>query len=302
MDINSLKILMEKPTYSSLSELFDMAELTEVEKEAFIRNKKYCEYWLLRSKRGCHQSFNSDFPNFIKRLARVINHLESDSVTGDKKQKIKEMFGAGSPVHRVYKTKNGCRATQNSPILESTYFELLILSFFVAQGFKVELIKSRGTGKRIPEFVASKNGLKFSVEAKQIEIDSLLDNIFGDAFTDSNYSHRTKPDQEKSCERIKAQIEKRYESAIEKYKDINEDENYIVFMSIYYNLSFIGTPAINFLNSIQSSWAGQNLASFVGLVLAEEKQTLFMKNQECNQEALCEVNRLNIECFHKFVP
>lgn len=279
-----------------------MADLTEVEREAFLRNKKYCEYWLLRSKRGYHQSFNPALPNFIKRLARVINHLESDSVTGDKKQKIKEMFSVGSPVHRVYKTKSGCRATQNSPILENTYFELLILSFLVEQGIEIELVKSRGTGKRIPEFVASMGGLKLSVEAKQIEIDSLLDNIFGDSFTDDNYSRRSKTEQEKGYERIKAQIEKRYESAISKYKHINEDENYIVFMSIYYSLSFIGTPAINFLNSLQSSWAGQSLVKFAGLVIPEEKQTYFIKNQECNQQVLREVNRLNFENFHNYIP
>lgn len=294
--------MMEKPIYLSLSELFDMADLTEVERDAFLRNKKHCEYWLLRSKRGYHQSFNPALPNFIKRLARVINHLESDSVTGDKKQKIKEMFSVGSPVHRVYKTKNGCRATQNSPILENTYFELLILSFLVEQGIEIELVKFRGTGKRIPEFVASMGGLKLSVEAKQIEIDSLLDNIFGDSFTDDNYSRRSKAEQEKGYERIKAQIEKRYESAIAKYKHISEDENYIVFMSIYYNLSFIGTPAINFLNSLQSSWAGQGLVKFAGLVIPEEKQTYFIKNQECNQEVLREVNRLNFDNFHNYVP
>lgn len=294
--------MMESPIYSSLNELFDMANLTEVEKEAFLRNKKYCEYWLLRSKRGYHQSFTPSLPNFIKRIARVINHLESDSVSGDKKQKIKEMFSVGSTVHRVFKTKTGCRSKQNSPILENTYFELLILSFLVEQSFEIELVKSRGTGRRIPEFVATNGALKLSVEAKQIEIDSLLDNIFGDSFTDDNFSSRSIAEQAKGYEKAKFQIEKRYESAISKYKHINEDENYIVFMSIYNNFSLIGSPAINYLNSLQTSWIGQNLVKFVGLVIPDEKQTFFIKNKECNQVVLREVNRLNFERFHEYVP
>ncbi len=80
--------MMEEPIYSSLDEVFEKADLTKVEREAFIRNKSYCEYWLLRSKRGYHLSFNSEEANFIKQLARVINCLESDLVLGDKKQKI----------------------------------------------------------------------------------------------------------------------------------------------------------------------------------------------------------------------
>lgn len=158
---------MEKPIYSSLYELFDKAELSEIEKQAFLRNKKYCEYWLLRSKRGYHQSNDSKKPNFIKKLARVINHLESDSVKeGAKTQKIKEMFGYGknniSPIHKVtpiepdtnLNVESGCCSRKNSSILENTYFELLILSFFVEHGFEIELLSNKEKGKRIPEFIA----------------------------------------------------------------------------------------------------------------------------------------------------
>lgn len=191
MDAENFQTMMEEPIYSSLVELFDKAELSEREKQAFLRNKKYCEYWLLRSKRGYHQSLNPEKPNFIKKLARVINHLESDLVTGAKKQKIKEMFAPRSPIHKVTKTEISCRSEQNSPILENTYFELLILSFFVERGFNIELIRNKEYGTRIPEFIASKNGIKLSVEAKNLNVDNIMNNIFGDSFEDGIDHHRT---------------------------------------------------------------------------------------------------------------
>ena len=302
MELKTLKSMMEEPIYSSLDEVFDKADLTEVEREAFVRNKSYCEYWLLRSKRGYHRSFDSEETNFIKRLARVINCLESDLVSGDKKQKIKELFGVGQPVHRVYKTKNGCRSTQNSPILENTYFELVILSFFVERGYNVELVKSSEPGKRIPKFIVSLNSSKLSVEAKKVNVDSIMDNIFGDSFIDGIDHCRSQAEQEKGYKRIKSQIEKRYEDAMDKYKHINPSEQYIIFMSVYYNNSHIGIPAINFLNSLQSHWADQELNGFAGLVIPEDKQTIFIQNNQCSKDLLHELSSLRIEDFHNYVP
>ena len=90
MEIEHFKNSMEEPNYSSLDEIFDKANLNGTEKEVFLRHKKYCEYWLLRSKGLDHKSFNSGVPNFIQQLARVIRDLESGSVEGAKIQKIKD--------------------------------------------------------------------------------------------------------------------------------------------------------------------------------------------------------------------
>lgn len=302
MDKASLERMMESPNYSSIDELFDKAELNDVERDAFVRNRKYCEYWLLRSKRMCHQSFNPDLPNFIKRLARVLNYLESNAVRGEKKQKIKEMFGMGSPVHRVYSTKNGCRSTQNSQILENTYFELLILSFLVERGFEIEMIKSREAGKRIPEFIASRDGLKLAGEAKNLDVDSLLDNIFGDSFIDGFDHRRTEEEREKGYQKIKSQIEKRYEDAIGKFHYINNDEKYIVFMSIYYDNRHIGNPAINYIDSIQSTWSGNNMQNFLGLVIPQYDQTIFIENTDSDHKILSALHDIGIQEFHNFVP
>ncbi len=51
-------------------------------------------------------------------------------------------------------------------------------------GYNVELAKVSEPGKRIPEFVVSLNSSKLSVEAKKVNNDSILDNIFGDSFID----------------------------------------------------------------------------------------------------------------------
>ncbi|MFT5719990.1 MAG: hypothetical protein ACI9W6_000279 [Motiliproteus sp.] len=299
MDLVSLKIDLEKPLYSSLEEIFEKANLNEAEKGVFLRNIKYCEYWLLRSKAGCHQSFSEDTPNFIKRLAAVIYHLESDLVKGEKKKKIKDLFGYGSPIHRVYKTKNGVRSTQNSPTVENTYFELLILSFFIRNGFCIEMLKPRSTGQKNPEFIAIKDGVKISVEAKNLNIDSILDNMHGDVFVDGINHKRSEAEREKGYEKIKKQIQKNYNNAMSKYVDTDISENYIVFMYIYYNNNLIGLPAVSYLNSLQASWDSVNYERFLGLVIPEGERTIYINHLSADHIFLESLDIIN---FHNYVP
>lgn len=302
MDIESLKESSERKLYSSLDEVFQKADLTLPERDAFIRNQKYCEYWLLRSKAGYHQSFAPSHTNFIKRLAAVITHLESSSVKGNKKQKIKELFGYGSPIHRVYKTKNGLRTTQNSPTLDNTYFELKILSFFIDMGFKIELIKAKIKGKKIPEFVATKDDVKMSVEAKNLNIDSILDNIFGDSFIDGIDYRRTRAENDKGLEAIRSQIQRNYENAIGKYEHTNHNEHFIIFMHIYDSLNHIGTPAIDYLNSLQASWSKGKYDNFLGIVIPERDKTVLIYNKHGNPDAFSLLGKAELSDFHNYVP
>jgi len=270
--------------------------------DVFLRHKKYCEYWLLRSKTVYHQSFNTEIPNFIKCLAAVIFYLESDSVTGKKNQKIKELFGYRSPIHRVYKTKDGVRRTQNSQTLENTYFELRILSFLVERGFSIELIKARKKGKKIPEFIAIKKGTRIAVEAKNLHLDSILDNIFGDRFVDGMDYKRSQADKDKGLEKIIYQIQINYENAMEKYNHIDPAEQYIIFMSIHSYYRYIGTPVINYLESVQKSWNDQEYENFLGLVIPEEKQTIFIKHINGSSAAFNLLEEVGINDFHRYVP
>lgn len=131
MDLESLKLDMEKPIYSSLDEVYKKAELNDSEIEVFNRNRKYCEYWLLRSKNQYHQSFNNDTPNFIKRLAAVINHLESPLVSGQKYKKLKELFAVGKSIHTVQETSNGYRTKQHPQYLKIHILNCLFYHFLL---------------------------------------------------------------------------------------------------------------------------------------------------------------------------
>ena len=302
MDLESLKENSERKLYSSLDEIFQKADLTQAEKDVFLRNQKYCEYWLLRSKSGHHQCFVPGRTNFIKRLAAVIRHLESDSVKGDKKQKIKELFGYRSPIHRVYKTKNGFRTTQNSPTLENTYFELEIMSFFIDAGFKIELIKTKSEGQKIPEFIAIKDDLRISVEAKNLNIDSVLDNFFGDSFIDGFNHQRTQAEKDRGFEGVRSQIQRNYENAIGKYGHINPGEHYIIFMCIYDDLSCIGFPAGDYLKSLQASWNKGEYDNFLGIVIPESDKTVFIRNVHGNPDAFSLLAKSGLGDFHSYVP
>jgi len=300
MDIKSLEISMEQPIYSSLGEIFEKAGLTEDEKGAYLRNKQYCEYWLLRSKRGYHQSFD-DSPNFIQRLARVIICLESDLVEGNKKQKLKELFG-NAPVHKVYKAKNGVRSTQKSSSIQDTYFELLILSFFVNHGFRIELIKSKKHGQRIPEFFAIQGDIKLAVEAKNIDIDKILDSILGDVFIEGIDHVQTKVEKEKGYTKIKAQIENNYRNAIGKFEHLNSAEQYIIFMSIHCPVNVLGALTRDYFNQLQGQWAALKYENFLGVIVLEDNKTVFFKNPNCRSEANGILENLGITDFHKFQP
>ena len=302
MDLASLKENLERKLYSSLDDIFDKADLTPSERNVFLRNQKYCEHWLLRSKAGYHQSFAPDHTNFIKRLAAVITCLESESVKGDKKQKIRELFGYKSPIHRVYKTKNGIRSTQNSQTLENTYFELEIMSFFVDCGFEIELVKARTEGQKIPEFIASKKDVKISVEAKNLNIDSVLDNFHGDSFIDGINHKRTQKEIDKGLEGIRSQIQRNYENAIGKYEHINPDEHYIIFMYIYDSLNCIGPPAVDYLNSLQTSWSEGHYDKFLGIVIPERNKTVFIQNKYSSPNVFSLLGKIGVADFHNYVP
>ena len=311
MDKDTWLTALEKPIYSSLEEIFTKANLTGLEKKVYLDYMGICEYWLLRSKSMYHRSFDQNTPNFIKQLARVVYFLMSDQVTGKKKRKLQELFAKGSNIHRVYHThngkevsedsplKNGTRVTQNSSILQNTFFELLILSFFVTNGFKVELRHSKKAGQKIPEFTAIKNNYKISVEAKKPDIDSTLDNIFGDSFTDTKIE--TRDDRKNGFEKIKSQIKQNYDNAIEKLVDIEPNEKYLIFISLY-NLKRIGQPTQDYFNSLPETWKQQKYKNFLGLVIEDGERTYFLRNRNYNLETLNLLDQIGINSFHNYTP
>lgn len=89
---------------------------------------------------------------------------------------------------------------------------------------------------------------------------------------------------------------------MDKYNHINSDEQYIIFMSIYFNNHFIGKPAINYINSLQEKWVEHKLRNFVGLVIPEEQRTLFIKNQEADENIALKLTDYGLKEFHTYVP
>ena len=125
MDSEDFKIAWEKPIHKSLDSLFDRASLTQEEREIYINYKKHCKYWLLRSKLGDSQAFDTNHPNFIKLLARVLINLQHDNVSGPKDHLVKELF-SNKTVHRFIKTKSGIRSTKISGKIPNTFFSFTL--------------------------------------------------------------------------------------------------------------------------------------------------------------------------------
>ncbi|WP_319481524.1 hypothetical protein [uncultured Draconibacterium sp.] len=298
MELSKFKKDSERQIHKSFNELFDKAKLSQKERDIYYRYRDYCEYWLLRSKLQYSQS---EGQNFLKRLAIVLINLQSKNVSGPKDSVVKQMFGDKS-VHRCYPTKNGLRSTKNSNIIENTYFELEILSFFLLNNFDIQLANDNIKGKKIPEFKAELNGAIINIEAKQLDVEKIMDNIFGDGFTSGINSKLSEKELDSGYKRIFSQFERNYSSAISKYLEIEPGEYFIIFLSAYYRIDYLGKYAINFLNDLPKQWTDNNYNNLVGIVIPDSEKTYFIQNRLCDNSIIETLLELGINDFHKYIP
>jgi len=301
MNIDNIKKTIEKPIYSSLEELFTEAKLERKEMDIFLKYKKYCAYWLLRSKHSYSKSFDNHIPNFIQLLARGLINLDSDNVTGAKDKFLKEMF-SDKTVHRVYKTKNGIRTTKNSPIIENKYFELEIMSYFLENDFYIELSESKILGQKIPEFKAIKGSSVCNIEAKKLNFESVHDNIFGDKVLYGVDYHPSASKKSEGYKRIMKQFSRNYEDALLKYYDTPNNEYFIIFMYAYYRLDLLGPYAINYINQLSNTWKEKKYNNLVGVVITDSQKTYLLFNKNCPINISESLNKIPLANFNKFLP
>ncbi|MBI9046987.1 MAG: hypothetical protein JEZ06_21045 [Anaerolineaceae bacterium] len=298
MDLNSFSSGIEKPIYDNIEELFDAAQLNSSERAIFSKFKAYCEYWLLRSKKPYSRSYDNK-PNFIQDLARVLINLQSQRVIGPKDHYVKEMF-SDKKVHKIIETKTGFRSTKNSNKVFNTYFELEIMSFFLENGFNIELSVARSSGQKIPEFVATKNEMRLNIEAKKLDVENIKDNIFGDKFINGIDHKQTDDELKKGYERIFGAFQRNYENALEKYYMIPDNEYFVLFISSYYKIALMGQQTINYFNNLQTEWKDEKYGNFVGVILPDSEKTYYIKNKICDLEITDYVSK--IKDFHCYFP
>ena len=231
MDLEEFKTDMEKPIHPTLESLFERAQLSLEEQAVYLRHKKYCEYWLLRSKLDYSQRPFSKIPNFIKLLARTLINLESDMVTGKKKHFIKTMFSENKDeLHSFEISDEHLRSLKKTARIENTFFELDIMSFFLSNSFKIQLAESNKPGVKIPEFKATKNNISINIEAKRLNYDIILDNIHGDHMSKGIDYRISEEERSKGYIRKMLQLKSRFENALKKLQHIPSDEYYIIFI------------------------------------------------------------------------
>ncbi|MDF1547397.1 MAG: hypothetical protein P1P88_06230, partial [Bacteroidales bacterium] len=294
MDKNEFKKSLERQIHKSLFVLFEKANLTKKEQEIFLKYKKDCEYWLLRSKVQYSQPFLASDTNFIKQIAIVLINLQSDRVFGAKNLLIKKMF-ADNSVHRFKETKGGgIRSTVNSPIIFNTYYELEILSFFLKNDYKIQLASDKIRGMKIPEFVAEKDNIRINIEAKSLDADSIGDSIFGNVFiTGTNYK-KSKEDLEKGYIRISDQLKRNYEKAIGKYNEIEAHEYFIIFINPNYRIKAMGKPSIDYLNQLKDEWGNDKYNRLIGVVIHDSDNTFFIRNKYCEHNVIKKIEEMGI--------
>lgn len=306
MDLDRFSSWCEEQIYNDLEEVYKKANLTELEKSIFNKYKKYnIENWLLRAKNGYFKSGafieqNDEFPNFIQLLARALINLDSPKVSGAKVKFIKEMFG-DKTIHKCQEIEKGhFRSEIISNIIENKYFELRLMSFFIENMFEIELCSSKIKGKKIPEFVAIKNNLRINVEAKKMDEDKIADNIFGNHFIEGIDYNPTAIELEKGYGKIKAALENNYEKALLKFYDIPSTEFFVIFISVYFKLEFMGQQTIDYLNSIPDKWNTSRYNNLAGVVLLDQYKTYFLENKNCKLRLSKDIK--NITFLHEYEP
>lgn len=288
---------VEKPRFSSLSELFDRTNLNEDEKDIFQKHKKDCEYFLLRAREDFIES-HGDNPSYLQGLAKRLILLDSDKVTGPKKAFIKEMFSL--PNKQMYEVavtqqrnpKTGIEigkttsCTLNCNSLFNKDFELEILAFFIDNGFTIELFgrkNEQGKNEKGPEFIALKKELKIGIEAKNLDHNIIADRIFGDKKSAFDYERRCKEKDERhpqnGPQKIQQQFMKNYDSAMSKFDNIDDGTYSLIFISTNYQINHI-SGFQNFLEELQNDWTDES--SLIGIAIPELYSTTFLQNKECD--------------------
>lgn len=291
---------VEKPLYHTIEEVFENSDLSEEEKSIFREYEKYCKYWLLRIKNDQLRSIYQNEKSFLKKIAIALIKLHSKNVIGSKSNFIKEMFG-DKAVHRVYETKNGgLRSTINSNIIANKYFELDILSYFIDNGFKVLLSESKFEGQKIPEFKAIKNDISINVEAKRLDQEKVMDNIFGDRMVYGIDYKFTDKEKDKGFKRIESQFSRNLLSAFSKMENVPKDEFYLIFIYVYYRVDYAGKYIIDYINNVSEELS--KYSNLLGLVIPDSNNTYHIKNPSCKLDYEKLFSKHSMNLYHLYTP
>lgn len=263
MNVDSWKEELEKQHYKSLDVLFDEMELTDSERNVFFKYKR-CHYWLLRS-----MPFSNRFGeiNPLKQLAVLMLNLHSKRVSGSINDYIKRMFPRRG-AYFVKSVKNGYRFSFIHHDLEHLSFELKIMSFLLERGFEIFLCEGPGVK---PEFEVVKGACRFFVEAKKMDTEAVLDNIFGDSFVEVKPKRRTKEDLDKGYRRIKKTLEKIYEEAKRKLKGLDETDQLLLIIDPSYSFKRMGPYAKQYLESLPNKWVKEQETQILGVIIDDSR-------------------------------
>jgi hypothetical protein len=272
---------LSEPNYPTIEDAYTAAGLSEDEKEIFRKYSRYTSDWLQYGPRMIYSKIGGNC--VIKMAAEQLLVLLSAKVSGQRDSFIKEMFGK-KPYHITIENPNsgGIRIKPKSETFYDKLFELSLLNLFVKHAYTIELPRLQES-KKIPEFTAINKESRICVEAKNLNVDNYLDKIFGnphEMVIDKILSHQeivTNLDGKQGND-ILSQFKRNYSNAINKYKEIDPNYLYLIFIKVPFDLSLSGGPINKYIQTLPSDWQKQSYDRLLGLVLVESMNTQLIRN------------------------
>lgn len=226
-------------------------------------------------------------PSPVRCLAGYLRFLNSAAVRGadgnepPRRSFVKEMFG-DTKVHGVTvksvsrKLESGdteegtsMRSSAWSTIFWDKLAELQVLAFFCANGYEVEF-PAGNSGSKKPEFFIQVRQTALGVEVKNLDVDAVLDRIYGDFDSTIAFMHNAGPESETSFvgpgdyHGIVGMIERQYGKAVQKFSDAPG----LVFIFVPLDRGQLGRYLDEYIAALFSEWNNGDDCGVVGLVLA----------------------------------
>lgn len=292
---------LDRQVWSSLSEVYEHADLSQDETAALDEYNSITKYHLLRFKRPMVTGFQG--PSLVRCLAGYLRFFNSEAVQNadgnepPRRGFIEEMFSDTKTHKFLVLTEEreltsgaiegavGFRSEVWSTMFWDKLAELQVLSFFCANGYSVGLPTRKAKGKQ-PEFFIQTGGIKLGVEVKNLNTDVVLDHIFGD-FDSAIEQMRNDADGveegnvalPKDYRKIVGMIERQYIAAAQKFSNTTG----IIFIYVPWGPDRLGNYLDTWIDALLSSWRDGKDPCIAGLVLVFDDALQVFENS-CNPQ------------------
>jgi len=177
-----LSEIKENQSKLTLSEIYDLALLTEIEKKEIDKYKDILAPKLFDNANSwLASSYEIRKHNHIKKIAGILVKCSNGNLVGDIRCFLKIMFS--DAMDYSYRLKSdGFTLGPKSNQFFDIFFELILIDFFLERNYKIDLAKTKLSNGKKAEFWIEDTTLGTYIEAKNVNSDKLDHIIYSKEF------------------------------------------------------------------------------------------------------------------------